>query len=342
MKAAIVEQGKMVTIREIQRPDLPDGGALIRVTGCGLCGSDLDKLLHRTLHEGAILGHEVVGRIDALSPDARYRFPHLQKGQRVSVAHHIPCQQCYYCLHGSPSMCRAFKESNIIPGGFSEYIAISPSHLAHTVFPIPDKISDRVASCIEPLACCIRALDRVPPGIGNQALIMGLGFIGLLASQCLQHRRFKTYGADLRADRVSLAQEHCGIDEASTEQEEILDRLLLQSEGRGVDLVFLSVVTPETLALAFKAIRDGGTLLLFTSYSKGESLINQDELYFRELTVITSYSSSPQHLQRAYEQIINGDIMVEPLVTHTYPLEALALALEEYRSGNALKIFIAV
>jgi L-iditol 2-dehydrogenase len=340
MKAAVIESGKTITVRDIQCPGLPPGGAIIRVKGCGICGSDLDKLLHRDLADGTVLGHEVVGVIETLSDEAKDQYPHLQVGQRVSVAHHVPCQQCHYCRHGSPSMCRTFKKSNIEPGGFSELIAVSKEHLAHTVFAIPDGVPDEAASCIEPLACCVRAVDRIPPDVGEHVLVVGLGFIGLMTAQYFQHQGFSTHGVDLKPERVSLACEHDMIQYADASQEVVLETLFAQTQGRGADVVFLSIVNPAALNLAMKAVRDGGTLVLFASHGEEVPLINQNELYFRELTVLTSYSPSLQHLQKAYDLIVNNQVRVDPLMSHVYPLNALAQAMEAYRTGQALKVFI--
>ncbi len=337
MKAAIITPENALAFEEIPQPTLPEGGALIRVTGCGICGSDLDKLLNRNPVPGSVLGHEVVGVIVALSETAKTA---LQIGQRVSVAHHVPCQDCYYCRHQSPSMCRTFKETNIYPGGFSEIIAVSADHLAHTVFPLPDFLSDLAASCIEPLACCLRAVDRLPQDIGRNVLVVGLGFIGLMTAQYLKHLGFHTFGIDLKADRIHLAQQHHMLDIATTNQHALQEQIQAQTEGRGVDIVFLSIVNPETLKLAFEAIRDGGTIGLFTSYGKGAPILNQNELYFREINIVASYSPSLAHLQKAYAYIKDGVIQVEPLMTHTFPLYKAQDAMDCYRSGEAIKVFI--
>jgi L-iditol 2-dehydrogenase len=92
MRAAVIDSQKSIALKDINTPELPEGGALVRVIGCGLCGSDLDKLLHRPVSPGTVLGHEVVGEIYQLSQAAGKAHPHLTEGQRVSVAHHVPCQ----------------------------------------------------------------------------------------------------------------------------------------------------------------------------------------------------------------------------------------------------------
>ncbi len=342
MHAAVMTPDKSIRVCDLIRPEIPSGGALVRVLGCGLCGSDLDKWAHRQTDTAIVLGHEVVGVLDTLSPEAQKQFPHLLPGQRVAIAHHVPCQQCHYCLHGSPSMCPSFKESNILPGGFAQYIAITDEHLAHTVFPLPDHLSDSGGSCIEPLACCIRAIDRLPSEAGSSLAIIGLGFIGLLTAQYAKLRGLNTYGLDLKPDRVSLGVSHQMIHRASDSPDLFVDTLHQATQGRGADMVFLSVVTPATIELALKSVRNGGTIMLFASSAQNTPLINQNTLYFREITVMTSYSPSLTQLQLASDLIISQQIQVEPLISHQFPLEQLVDAFKLYQKGEALKAFITV
>lgn len=340
MRTAVLHPDRHVRIETRPFPEIPKGGALIRVTGCGLCGSDVEKRYHRSVNDPLVLGHEVAGVIEALSPEAEDKDRWFSPGQRVALAHHVPCQTCYYCLHDAPSMCRTFKKTNIVPGGFSEYIAVSAEHLAHTVFPLPKAISDAVGSCIEPLSCCLRAVDRIPAQAGQTVLVVGLGFIGLLTAQLLKYYGFQVFGVDLDPERVTLARRHGWIDDGDIRPEMLLKAIRKNTLERGVDTVFLSVVSRSTLDLGLKAVRDGGLLMLFASHGDDTPILDQNALYFRELTVMTSYSPSLNHLQKAHELIINRQIAVEPLLSAHYSLDDLDRAFDDYRSGVIMKAFI--
>ncbi len=343
MKAAVIDAPQSLGVCEtIPTPELPPGGALIRVTGCGLCGSDVDKLIHRNFPTGTILGHEVVGEIETLSRQAQMDFPTFQPRIRVVVAHHIPCRTCYYCLHQAPSMCAAFKESNIIPGGFSEQIAVSHNHLSHTVFPIPDGVSDEAASCVEPLACCIRAVHRLPATAGKTVALFGLGFIGLLTAQYLRLKGYTVFGLDLSSERVQLAKTQAMVEDATTDPIEFQRLLERHTDGRGADIVFLSVVTPQTLETAFQRVRDGGTLMLFSASGTPQPMVDQNAIYYREITVLSSYSPGLEQLREAADLVFNTQIQTEPLITTFSGLESLPQALSRYRSGQILKGFIAL
>ena len=88
-------------------------GAIVKVLGCGLCGSDIVKFQHGLAQDGTVLGHEIVAIIEDINSDTNFK-----KGDRIVCSHHIPCFECHYCKGGSYSMCRHFKQTNIITGGF--------------------------------------------------------------------------------------------------------------------------------------------------------------------------------------------------------------------------------
>lgn len=340
MLAAVVTTPAHIALTQVPCPPVPTGGALVKVTGCGLCGSDLDKLLNRPEAAGQVLGHEVVGVLESLDAQAAARFSHFKPGMRVVIAHHVPCQTCHYCLNNTPSMCRHFKQTNISPGGFAEYIAVTADHLAHTVFSLPESLSDDEASCMEPLACCVRAINRLPNTPNTTALVIGMGFIGLMSAQVMQEKGWQTYGFDLQPERVQLGLSESMIDHGFETPEALLEAIFKATDGRGVDHVMLSVVNPAALELALRAVRDGGNLLLFTSYGPGTPLLDQNALYFREITVYTSYSPGLDDLKSAFEMIASGRVRVSPLISHTMPLCELQAAVDLYKSTQAMKVFI--
>src|SRR5437868_1301040 len=123
MKAILYERQTGAVLKEVPVPSIAAGEALVAVDVCGLCGTDLMKLAAKAPR--AVLGHEVAGRVAKLGKGAKG----LKEGDRVVVAHHVPCLKCHYCRRGSFSMCRQFKETNIEPGGFSEFLRASALHV---------------------------------------------------------------------------------------------------------------------------------------------------------------------------------------------------------------------
>ena len=133
MKAAVYGGPGDLELRDWPEPVAGAGELLVRVRGCGLCGSDILKILSPDTRAPAVFGHEVVGEVIAVGA-AVTRF---SVGQRVVVAHHVPCFRCHYCRRGSASMCRAFKRINLDPGGFAELCRVPTPTSSTRPSPFP-------------------------------------------------------------------------------------------------------------------------------------------------------------------------------------------------------------
>jgi L-iditol 2-dehydrogenase len=179
MKAAVCTSG-VIQLREWPDPEPGPGELLLRVRGCGLCGSDILKVT-AAAPDPSVLGHEVVGDVIEVGAGV-HRFA---TGDRLVVAHHVPCFACHYCRRGSHSMCRHFKRINLDPGGFAELVRVPAPNVEHAAFRLPAAMADETASFTEPLACCLRAVKRARIAPGDTALVVGLGSIGCLLVQLL-------------------------------------------------------------------------------------------------------------------------------------------------------------
>ena len=141
MKTAQVYQDKII-VKEVEDITLGERkGAIVKVFGCGLCGSDIVKFRQKIVHDGAVLGHEIVAEILEINSDTNFK-----KGDKIVTSHHVPCRECNYCKHGNVSMCKHFKETNIFPGGFSEKVFVSEEHLKNVAYTVPSNISDEEIS----------------------------------------------------------------------------------------------------------------------------------------------------------------------------------------------------
>jgi L-iditol 2-dehydrogenase len=175
----VFEGAGRLTAADVPRPAPGPGELLLRLRGCGLCGSDIAKLGDPRARVPAVLGHEVVGDVVEAGDGVRG----FGAGARVVAAPHVPCGECHYCRRGSESMCRAFKESNLDPGGFAEFVRVPAANVRAATFLVPDHLTDEEASFVEPLACCLRAVERARVQPGDTAVVVGLGSIGLPSSR---------------------------------------------------------------------------------------------------------------------------------------------------------------
>ena len=333
MRAAVHAGAGEIRLESRPAPAIGPGELLLRVRGCGLCGSDLAKL-RGPAPRPAVLGHEVVGEVSAVGDGVADFLP----GERVVVAHHVPCARCHYCRRGSASMCRAFRASNLDPGGFAEYVRVPAENVRHVTFRVPAGMPDAVAAFTEPLGCCVRAIRRAGVQAEDTVLVAGLGAMGCLLLQLARLRGARVVATDPLPARRTLAQA-LGA-ERTVAPEDVEPALADSSEGRGADVVVLAAAAPTLVRAAFGWARDGGAVHLFVG--EGEASVPVGELYRRELTLTATYSSSPADLAEAFDLIRCGAVRVAELCSHRVPLEQLAEAVGLMERREALKVFVEV
>lgn len=324
MRAAIVKEDKIV-ISEVQKPSLVNGmGAIVKISGCGLCGSDIVKFRQNLVKDGTVLGHEIVGEIEEIDSKTDFKV-----GDKIVSSHHIPCFNCNYCKNGNYSMCTHFKETNINPGGFCEYIYLSEEHLQNVAVKIPANLTEIEASFYEPLGCCLRAIKRANLQQNSKVLVIGLGSIGILMAQGINAIGGTAYGCDILQERIDIANEF-GI--TSYNSSEI--------ESFGVDAVFMTSGADATIELALKNVRDGGKIIVFASTPKNFGYAN-NEIYYRELTVMGSYSPSPADLKNSIELLKSGKVNVKNLST-VYEFDEIEKAFRDTISNTILKAYVKI
>ena len=310
-------------------------GAIVKVLGCGLCGSDIVKFKHNIVHDGAVLGHEIVAEISEINSETSFKL-----GDKIVTSHHIPCGTCKYCKHGNVSMCEHFKKTNIFPGGFSERVFVSEEHLKNVAYLVPNNITNEEISFYEPLGCCIRAIKRCNLSEGDSALVVGLGSIGLLMSEGLKALGYKVYGCDLIPERIELAKS-MGIEAFNSRNLDEFEQIIKsKTENFGVDSVFMTSGADKAIDVALKAVRQGGKILVFSSTPLSNGYPN-NEIYYKELTVLGSYSPSPSDLRDSYNLLISGKVNVKNLTT-VYPLDKIQQAFDDTISNKIFKAYIKI
>ena len=336
VKAVIYHRYDDVRVEDVSVHAIGPGELLLQPAGCGLCGSDIAKITGR-VEPPVILGHELAGRVAVVGEGVSDFRP----GDRVVVAHHVPCGGCYYCRHGNPSMCAAFRASNIDPAGFADYVRVPAEHVRQTTLLLPDHLSDEQASFTEPLACCLRAVRRSALLPGDTALVVGLGSIGLQMAQAFKalNEDVCVIGLDLKEERLALGR-RLGVDLAlSAEADDMAARVRERTEGRGVDAAVLTAGGAGAVQQALGLIRKGGMLNLFACPPGLVAPIDLSTLYHAEMTVTASYSSSPADLRASLALLAAGRVRVAELVSHRLPLERFHEGLELARAQQALKVF---
>lgn len=322
MRTAVICNDKIIVN---ETPSISLGGrkgAVVKVLGCGLCGSDIVKFVHKISKDGTVLGHEIVAQIVEIDSETDFKA-----GDTIVTSHHIPCGECVYCKHGNVSMCEHFKATNIRPGGFSELVYLSEEHLQNVAHLKPENLTEVEASFYEPLGCIVRAVKRANLLKGDEVLVVGLGSIGILMAQALKAYGMNVVGCDLLPERIEFLR-RLGIDAIEVRE--------LAGEFDGI---FMTSGADKAIDTALKYVRNGGKILVFSSTPSEMSAYANNEIYYRELTVMGSYSPSPVDLKDSLELLRRGKVKVDGIST-IYELDDIQQAFEDTMSNKIMKAYI--
>jgi len=277
-----------IRIVDLPVPEIGPGELLIQLRACGICASDVMEWYMRP-RAPLYPGHEPVGTV-AAQGDGVQQFT---VGQRVFFHHHVPCMLCHFCQRGSFSQCATFRATRLYPGGLAEYIRVPAPNVERDVLPLPDDISFEAATLIEPLACCIRGIDRAAIQAGDCVCVLGAGSNGVMLAQLAQQRgALCVIIVDPIAYRRQQALE-IGIDFAlDPSTKPVLEQIHAINNGRKPDIVIVTPSKVSAMQQGMELVGPGGTLLLFAPPAPDEILpILPNSLFFQEITLRTSYSA---------------------------------------------------
>ncbi|MDA8192497.1 MAG: alcohol dehydrogenase catalytic domain-containing protein [Thermaerobacter sp.] len=332
MKVATLTHEGFV-INQIERPLASRDEVVIQVGACGICGTDILKATDPTFPRPAVLGHEISGIISEIGSNVR----DLSVGDRVFVAHHVPCFTCEVCQRGDYSLCPHFKQTNVFPGGFSEFIKVSREHVAHTLHKIPDNISIEAATFIEPLSCCIHGQKIMGLQAGDRVLIMGVGPIGLLHLQLARANLAReVYVSDISPHRIQKAMElgaHAGFDVSRQSLSEYL------SPMSQINAVIITAPLKSLLRDAVNIVARGGRIMVFSPFD-GTLELNVKRFFDDEIKIMGAYSSTPYDYPLAIQLLEQQKVLVEPLISQVLPLHQIDDGIKLARESKELKILL--
>jgi len=338
MRVAMWYNNRDVRVEEKPVPKIGPGELLVRVEASGICGSDVMEWYRRD-RAPLVLGHEVGGQVAAVGEGVKA----YKEGDRITAAHHVPCNTCYYCRSGHHTVCNTLRQTNFDPGGFAEYLRLSPIHVDRGVFILPDEMSFEKATFIEPLACVLRAQRIAHLQAGQSVLVIGSGISGLLH---VQLARALGAGRIVATDVVDYrleAARRFGADETFRAEEDLPAQLRRINEGQLADLVIICTGAVSAIAQALKSVERGGTVLFFAPTNAGVTIpISVNDLFFRnDITFTTSYAGSPADYATALELIRAGQVQVNEMITHRLSLKEASLGFRLVAEAqNSIKVII--
>jgi len=348
MRAVVYRGVNDMRLESVPVPAIGPGELLVKVATCGICGTDLKKI-HTGSHSAPrIFGHEMAGTIVAVGKGVS-RF---QLGERVVVFHHVPCGQCYYCRKKTPAQCPLYKKVGVTAGfepsggGFAEYIRVVDWITASSgVVRIPDDVPFEQAAFIEPVNTVLKGVKMLNLAADETVLVIGQGPIGLMHAALAARSGAKVLTSDLYPERHAIAARfglHHPIHGGS---EDVVQRVLAETDGRGADAVVLAVGGNALIRTAMDAARPGGRVMLFAQTQHGEATIDPGAVCMDEKTLLGSYSASFDILDEVTALVFDGyrnGFDLTQLISHRFPLEQAEMAIDvaSHPKADSMKIMM--
>lgn len=315
--------------KRVPTPRVNPGDVLIKVKFSSVCASDVRVFKgEKKAEPGTILGHELAGEVSAVGDGVK----EFSVGNRVTVYPVVFCGSCFYCRIGHQNMCVNRKTFGYdYNGAFAEYVLV-PSRLVRlgNVVKVPDELSLEEAAFTEPLGCSINGVDILNLKIGESLLIIGAGPMGLMlltVAKC--SGASKIIVSEMHKGRRELAEKLGANIVVNPVEEDLVDRIMAETDGLGVDTAILSIGSPKAAAEALKAVRKEGRINFFAGFPAGSQLtIDPDIIHYKMLHVTASQNAPLTVFKRALEMMAEKRIDLKPLITGRFPLRDVKSAIE--------------
>jgi L-iditol 2-dehydrogenase len=319
MKALVLTAYNCLEIQDCPAPQIAADEVLLLVAACGICGSDIHGMDGSTgrRQPPIIMGHEASGTIVELGSDVR----DWAVGDRVTFDSTIYCGRCWYCRRGEINLCDNRRVLGVScgdyrrHGAFAEFVAVPQ----HVLYRVPPEVSFVHAALVEPLSIALHAVARTRVTLGDTAVVVGTGMIGLLVVQALRAAGCgRIFGVDVADNRLQMACQF-GADEGfRSDTADVKAEILRRTGGRGADLAMEVVGATATIQLAMATLRKGGQLTLVGNLAPQVEFPLQVAVT-REITIHGSCASRGEY-PACLDMIARGRMHVAPLVSAVAPL----------------------
>jgi L-iditol 2-dehydrogenase len=337
MKVGMYYNNSDVRVEEQPVPVTGDNDVLIKVVSSGICGSDLMEW-YRIKRAPLVLGHELTGEIVEVGKN----ISQFSKGDRVFATHHVPCDECSYCLSGHTTACQTFQEkNNFTPGGFSQYLRVSGRSVKTGILKLPHELSYETGTFIEPLATVVRALRTISITPGDSVMIYGSGLAGILFVKLAKALGAGTViVADINDYRLQTAKK-AGADFVVSAKENVPD-FITRSNGRLADKVVICTGALSAAQSALQSVDRGGTILFFAVAKPGETIaVDFNPFWRNDISFKTCYGAAPIDNRQAMELLRCGSVKVDDMITHRYSIDEIGLAFKTAaQPDGTLKVLI--
>jgi L-iditol 2-dehydrogenase len=303
-------------VQDCEQPEPGEGQVRLKVSHCGICGSDLHAWLNHPGYESVLpevtFGHELSATIDSLGPGVT----DWQLGQAVTMIAVQGCldHRCVYCSNGQPQLCMTRRVQGLhLDGGMAEYLCVSTDYL----LPLPTDLDMLSAALTEPLSVavhCVENCSRIQAG--DKVIVSGPGIIGMLCAITARH-----LGADVcvvgtdadEAVRLSAARAIGFTTLTVGRGQASLAEQYTALTGREADVLIEASGASPALASAWESVRRDGSISVVALYGQSVTM-DVTQFVRKQLAVFTSYASAPPSYERALDMLKNGVVPVNELV----------------------------
>jgi L-iditol 2-dehydrogenase len=328
MKTATWRGGARFTVDDVADPTPGPGQALVSVQAAGICGTDV----HAT--QGLfpwtpplVMGHEYTGVVQDVGRGVSKRLI----GRAVACEPSFGCGACPECKEERTSQCPRCTRV----GGFAERVALPVANL----HPLPRGLDPITAAMTEPAACCLAGLEQFRMPKGATVLVIGGGIMGLLTMVLAKRRGArKLILSDPIEERRATARRVGATVVVDPTRENLRERVLALTGGRGADVVCEAVGKPGLVAEALGLVRPMGVLQLVGVSPKGSQLpLDLFDVHYREITIHGAFGRG-----RAFRRALAlmPTLGVKPLVTARFPLAKIEDAFAHATAGRGVKTII--
>ena len=338
MRVGMYYNNSKVEIEELPVPRVGKRDILVKVMASGICGSDVLEW-YRSKKAPLVLGHELAGEVVEVGEEVAK----FKRGDRVFATHHVPCDECHWCLSGHQTACSVFQtRNNFDPGGFSEYLRVSGKSIDTGTLVLPEEMSYEEGSFIEPLGTVVRGLRAVALKPGDTVIVLGCGIAGLLMIKLARAlgagRIIATDIDDYRLEAAS----RFGAERSIRAEGDIPGAIREINGGRLADKVIVCAGVLSAGQQALESVDRGGTILFFAVPNPGETLTMDLNPFWRnDISLKTCYGAAPLDNRQAMELIRAGNVEVKDLITHRYGLEEIMKGFRTASEGrNCLKVIM--
>ena len=328
-------------MRDVPDPACGAADVLVRVKACGICGSDVHGLDGSTGRRvpPLIMGHEASGIIAEVGKEVQGWKP----GDQVTFDSMISCGTCWHCGRGEINLCDNRRVLGVScdeyrrDGAFAEYVVIPPRIL----YRIPDGVDFSQAAMMEPLSVAVHAVRLARPLVGESAVVVGAGMIGLLILQVLRAAGCSTLiSVDIDAAKLRRARElgaDLGLDPTAPG---FAGEVAARTAGRGADAAFEAVGVSSAVQTAAAAVRKGGRLVLVGNVSPKVDLPLQT-IVTREISMLGSCASQGEYPE-CLDLVARGRVDLGSLISARAPLAEGARWFDRLyrRDGDLLKVIL--